>query len=273
MIIQTGSAKINFEHFNQFDPAKKTVLLLHGFTGSLEDWRSVSFSLDISFNYIGIDLIGHGKSESPENLSTYSTEEIVNQIDGIVSHLNLNKIILLGYSMGGRATLNYTVSHPDKVEALILESTNPGIKNDKEREARIKNDKKLAEYIEKHSIEEFAGFWVNLDIFNTQRRFSEEKRKEFKTTKMQNNKTGLINSLLGFGTGKMLPLFDQLKNIGCKTLLIAGELDEKFTNINNEVVSLFPNAEHKIIKNAGHNTHLEEPEKFVDTVNRFLKSI
>ena len=263
MIIQTGSAKINFEHFNQFDPAKKTVALLHGFTGSLEDWHPVMSSLDKNFNYVGIDLIGHGKSESPEEVEKYSTGKIVRQINDVLSHLPVNKIILYGYSMGGRAALNYTVSHPDKVEALILESTNPG----------IKNDKKLAEYIEKHSIEEFAGFWVNLDIFNTQRRFSEEKRKEFKTTKMRNNKTGLINSLLGFGTGKMLPLFDQLKNIGCKTLLITGELDEKFTNINNEVVSLFPNAEHKIVKNAGHNTHLEEPEKFVDTVNRFLKSI
>ena len=272
MIIPAGLIKINFEHFSQFDPVKKTVVLLHGFTGSLEDWRPVSSSLDMNFNYIGIDLIGHGKSESPEKVEKYSTEEIVKQINAAVIHLSLNKIILLGYSMGGRAALNFTVGQPAKVEALILESTTPGIKDEQNRKIRIKNDEKLANYIEKHSIEEFAEFWLNLDIFKTQRRFSEEKRKQIGLMKMQNNKTGLINSLRRFGTGKMLPLFDHLKKINCRTLLITGEIDTKFTNINKEIANLFPNAEHKIINNAGHNTHLEEPVKFAEVVNKFLKS-
>ena len=36
---------------------------------------------------------------------------------------------------------------------------------------------------------------------------------------------------------------------------------------------VFPNAEHKIIKNAGHNTHLEYPDKFARTVNELLKKV
>jgi len=273
MIISSATVKINFEYFNQFDPAKKTIILLHGFTGSLEDWRYVSSMLDTGYNYVGIDLIGHGKSESPENPEAYTIDEVIVQINGIVLHLNLHKVILLGYSMGGRCALNYAVKFPEKVEVLILESTSPGIKDKKSRNDRIKNDEKLAEYIEKHSMEEFIGFWLNLDIFNTQRRFSEEKRKQIKLAKMQNNKTGLANSLRGFGTGAMNPLFDHLKNINCKTLLVTGELDEKFTNINSEIVNLFQNAKHKIIENAGHNTHLEEPKKFVKLVNEFLSNI
>ena len=273
MIISSATAKINFEYFNQFVPAKKTIILLHGFTGSLEDWRSVSSMLDTGYNYVGIDLIGHGKSDSPTNVEAYTAEKIIRQIDDIADHLSLNKILLLGYSMGGRAALNYAVKYPEKVEALILESTSPGIKDQKECKLRIKNDEKLAEYIEKHSIEEFIGFWLNLDIFNTQRRFSEEKRKQIKLAKMQNNKTGLANSLRGFGTGTMNPLFDHLKNINCKTLLITGELDEKFTNISRETMKLFPDAEHKTINNSGHNTHLEESQEFVNIVDKFLSHI
>jgi 2-succinyl-6-hydroxy-2,4-cyclohexadiene-1-carboxylate synthase len=71
----------------------------------------------------------------------------------------------------------------------------------------------------------------------------------------------------------MSPLFEHLKEVKCKTLLITGELDTKFTNINSEIVKLFPNAEHKIIKNAGHNTHLEDPEKFIKEVNKFLNPL
>jgi len=273
MIIQISSAKINYEHFNQFDPVKKTMILLHGFTGSLEDWRSVSSSLNMSFNYIGIDLIGHGKSESPEEVEKYTTPEIIKQINDVLSHLSLNKIILLGYSMGGRTALNFAVKYPKKVEALILESTSPGIKDEKERETRIKKDEKLAKYIETHKIEEFAEFWINQDIFNTQRRFSDEKRRQIKLAKKKNDKTGLANSVREFGTGKMLPLFDHLQYINCKTLLITGELDEKFTGINKEMVKSFPHAEHKIIDNAGHNTHLEEHGKFAKHINEFLSDI
>ena len=87
MIITSGSVKINFEHFNSFDEQKDTLLLLHGFTGSLEDWRDIYTSLDEKFNYVGIDLIGHGKSDSPNDVNEYTTEALVRQIKNILDHL------------------------------------------------------------------------------------------------------------------------------------------------------------------------------------------
>jgi 2-succinyl-6-hydroxy-2,4-cyclohexadiene-1-carboxylate synthase len=83
----------------------------------------------------------------------------------------------------------------------------------------------------------------------------------------------LANSLRGSGTGKMKPLYEYLKNIRAKVLLITGELDTKFTDINSGMGKLFPNAKHEIIKNAGHNTHLEEPERFIGILNDFLKNL
>jgi len=68
----------------------------------------------------------------------------------------------------------------------------------------------------------------------------------------------------------MNPLNKYIKNIPVKTLLISGELDAKYTDINIEMVNLFTNAEHTVIKNAGHNTHLEERKRFIDTINNFL---
>jgi 2-succinyl-6-hydroxy-2,4-cyclohexadiene-1-carboxylate synthase len=68
----------------------------------------------------------------------------------------------------------------------------------------------------------------------------------------------------------MEPLYNKIKDIPLKTLLVTGELDSKYTDINIEMVKLLTNAEHKIIKNAGHNTHLEEPQKFIEEINKFL---
>ena len=69
----------------------------------------------------------------------------------------------------------------------------------------------------------------------------------------------------------MPPLFEDLKNIKIKTLLISGELDEKFSTISLNMSRLIPVSENVIIKGSGHNTHLEKPWEFVNKVNNFLK--
>jgi pimeloyl-ACP methyl ester carboxylesterase len=70
----------------------------------------------------------------------------------------------------------------------------------------------------------------------------------------------------------MLPLYGRLPEIQCKTLLITGGLDIKFTEINSRISKTIPYSTHFIIETAGHNTHLEEPAKFIAAVNEFLAS-
>lgn len=74
MTIISDSIRINIDLFNSFDQQIDTVLLIHGFTGSLEDWRDIYPNLDERFNYVGIDLIGHGKSDSPTDIEKYKPD-------------------------------------------------------------------------------------------------------------------------------------------------------------------------------------------------------
>ncbi|HSP86673.1 MAG TPA: 2-succinyl-6-hydroxy-2,4-cyclohexadiene-1-carboxylate synthase [Ignavibacteriaceae bacterium] len=273
MIFEHSGLKFNIEFFHTVENDKPFLLFLHGFTGSTDDWKPIVPHINQDFTSAGIDLIGHGKTSSPDNIEFYSADAIANQLSGIIEYLIKRKVIIIGYSMGGRATLSFAAKYPKMIEALILESTTPGIKDLKQRKERVKKDQEIASYIETHSLEKFADYWMDLELFNTQRRFSEEKRKQIKFARMRNNPAGLKNSLLGFGTGTMPSLFNELKKIKSKTLLITGGLDTKFTDINRNAVKLFPNAQHKIIKTAGHNTHLEEPKSFIETINKFLKSL
>ena len=112
--------------------------------------------------------------------------------------------------------------------------------------------------------------WMNKEIFATQLRFSETKRNEIKEKKMRNNRVGIANSLTGFSTGKMPEIYSQLTNLTAKILLLTGALDTKFSEIGKNIVKKLPSAKHKIIKNAGHTIHLEEPRKFCEAVNDFL---
>jgi 2-succinyl-6-hydroxy-2,4-cyclohexadiene-1-carboxylate synthase len=272
MKILSDSENINFEYFNSFERKRNTILMLHGFTGSLDDWWEIQDSLNPNFNYLGIDLVGHGKSDSPDIVDKYSPQALSKQINDLLKNLSIEQVIISGYSMGGRAALNFAIDHPIKIRGLILESTTAGIESEKIRSERIETDEELARYIESHNIEEFAELWMNKDIFNTQRSFSNEKLKNIRKKKTLNSKIGLANSLRGFGTGRMGYFGSKLAQINCPVLLITGELDTKFTKINFVLKNKFPNAKHKIIKNAGHNTHLEEMEEFVTAVNEFLKN-
>lgn len=270
MFIKYSDIQLNVDSVINSESAEGSVFLLHGFTGTSSDWMPVVSFLDKRFNYFLIDLIGHGRSDSPKDIIYYYTDSILNQLKEIILSLAGNMIILVGYSMGGRIAINYALKYNSNLKGLILESSSGGINDKVLREERIIRDEKLAAFIEANTMEKFIDYWMNIDLFNTQRRFSADKLLKIRELKIENNKTGLANILRGFGTGRMETVYNMINLIKAKTLLISGELDSKFTDINNEMVKLFPKAAHINIKNAGHNVHLEEPHRFIEVVNNYL---
>jgi len=268
--IKFDNFELNVETPSKLLQNKKYIFFLHGFTCSSGDWSDV---IDKNFNPILIDLIGHGKSDSPKDLDFYRDDSQLEQIKKIISHFTDEKIILCGYSMGGRLALSFANKYAGNLSGLILESSTYGINSKLERDERIKQDNAVCEYINTHSINEFVNFWMNKDLFSSLKKLPEEKYNSVIESKIENNKIGLVNSLLGFGTGIMPSLIKNLKKIEIPTLLITGELDKKFTKINQEMMNEFPNAIHTIINNVGHSTHLENPSEFIDRINQFLSDL
>ena len=132
--------------------SKKDVILIHGFTGSSKDWEQIIPGLSKNFNYYAIDLTGHGNSDSPTEKNIYEANALIEQLRELIKKISNEKITLLGYSMGGRVALSYAVKYPETIEGLILESTTAGIKDDNEREERLKKDEELADFIESPSM-------------------------------------------------------------------------------------------------------------------------
>jgi len=273
MKLDVNGIKLNFEPFKELDSSKEIILFLHGFMGCTDDWLPIFEQLPAKYNYVALDIVGHGKSDPPSSSIHYTLDSIISQIKFVKDHLTKDKIILLGYSMGGRVALNYAVTYPDDLKGLILESSSAGIKNEEDRQKRYEEDLKLVEFIETHSLEEFVEIWQDKEIFNTQRRFSNDKLKKIKKKKSAGSKIGYTNSLKGFSTGIMPPVHDRLKKITTKVLLITGDLDTKFTGINARLAKRFNKAKHKVVRNSGHNTHLEESKRFIEIVLNYLNQL
>ncbi|RFU66305.1 2-succinyl-6-hydroxy-2,4-cyclohexadiene-1-carboxylate synthase [Peribacillus glennii] len=248
----------------------KPLLLLHGFTGSLETWSSLVQKYESRYQFIMVDLIGHGKTDSPHDYTRYTTEKAAEDLKNILETLGIKKACLLGYSLGGRLALSFACIYPEYVDRLVLESASPGLLTEKERKIRRESDRQLAERITRNGVADFIEYWQGIPLFKTQQSLPEDKRQEMRRQRLSNSETGLAGSLLGMGTGSQPSWWDHLQNLQFPVMLVTGEFDEKFCTIARQMQKLINNCEWKIIKGAGHAIHVEVDEKFGKIVSEFL---
>nr|WP_319801611.1 2-succinyl-6-hydroxy-2,4-cyclohexadiene-1-carboxylate synthase [Bhargavaea beijingensis] len=252
------------------NPDGEPLVLLHGFTGSAASWAEFADELS-AFRLIMPDLTGHGETEAPEAPERYAMEEQVADLDALFTRLGLDRFSLLGYSMGGRIAIGYTAAHPEKVGRLILESTSPGLRTEKERRSRRESDGKLAAFIEREGIRAFTDHWENIPLFASQKRLPEAVRNRIRNDRLGNDPSGLAGSLRGIGTGGQPSYWECLEQYGMPVTLITGTLDEKYVNIAEEMARGLPDVHHVTVADAGHTVHVENPACFATIVRKALK--
>ncbi|MBS4216717.1 2-succinyl-6-hydroxy-2,4-cyclohexadiene-1-carboxylate synthase [Bacillus sp. FJAT-49711] len=258
------------DYYYEVSGSGEPLILLHGFTGDSSTWNSIkSFLLD-SFQVISIDIIGHGKTSSPTDLNKYSMEQVISHICSLMNHLSLNKVHILGYSMGGRLALSFAIAFPERVKSLILESVSPGLKSDEERKLRVQADDQLCQMIMQQGLEAFVYYWEGIPLFKTQESLEESVKLQIRRQRLSNNPIGLVNSLQGMGTGVQPSWWDDLKNIEIPVLLLCGEKDRKFCTISKEMQLLIKNVDLIEVERVGHAIHVEDPRIFGTIVREFL---
>jgi 2-succinyl-6-hydroxy-2,4-cyclohexadiene-1-carboxylate synthase len=189
----------------------------------------------------------------------------------ILDVLQIEKARILGYSLGGRLALFTAVAYPQRINSLILESASPGLKTEVERQARVQQDRELADWIEAEGIQAFVNRWEKLPLWQSQQSLAAATRQALRHQRLQNNPLGLAHSLRGMGTGAQPSQWQQLAQCEIPTLLITGELDQKFGDINRQMAGLLPQARLEIVAGAGHTVHLERPSQFAQIVLSFLQ--
>ncbi len=251
-----------------------TLVLLHGFTGSAASWgQHLNTFASYGFRVIALDMLGHGRSDVPLDSQRYTIEQCQVDILAVLDRLGVHEgeAVLLGYSMGGRIAL-YT-AFSSFFRALILESASPGLVDSLEREQRRRSDEQLAAKIEREGVETFVNYWEQLPLFASQRRLPHEQQQAVREQRLHNEAVGLANSLRGVGTGMQPALQERLATLSIPVLLVAGILDTKFCTIAQHVAQSLPNAQVRIVPDAGHTVHLEQPALFDHLVRDFCVEV
>ncbi|SDM69426.1 2-succinyl-6-hydroxy-2,4-cyclohexadiene-1-carboxylate synthase [Psychrobacillus sp. OK028] len=256
-------------HFNRYNNgAVDKIVFLHGFTGSTHTWNEVISNLPNTFDILSIDLIGHGETSKPINPGRYVVEEQIADLHALFQQLQWSNFTLVGYSMGGRLALAYASKYP--VKRLILESSSPGLSDEEERLNRKQSDEQLAHRILNDGLTLFVDFWESIPLFHSQQNLSLEKQVLIRQERLAGSEIGLANSLRGFSTGVQPSYWDKLEEIIIPTILITGELDEKFCKLAEAMKKYLPNVAHKEINDVGHAIHVENPELFATIVEDII---
>lgn len=250
--------------------AGEPLLLLHGFTGSRATWRDLWPQLATRFRVLAIDLPGHGGSDAPVDPARYTIFRVAADLVEILKRRAARPAHWLGYSMGGRLALYAALHHPGAVRALLLESASPGLATASERQQRRAADESLALRIERDGVARFVDEWERLPLFAGLARLPAEAQAELRRQRLANSAAGLANSLRGMGTGAQPSLWERLPELAVPTLLVVGAEDDKFVAINRRMAARRPAAELRVVPDAGHTIHLEQPAAFLAAILSFL---
>ena len=246
------------------------LLLIHGFTGSTEVWgEELSEGLAQAYRVVAVDLLGHGASDFSGDPDRYRMEEVVRDMGQVLDALEIERATWLGYSMGGRIALGAAVLRPARISALILESASPGLMGENERRARRRADEALAEGILRGGMEAFVDHWMGLPLFATQGKLPPKIRAANRERRLKNNPEALAACLRGLGTGAQPSFWDHLGDVAVPTLLLAGEEDQKFTDLARRMAEVIPGSELRLIPKSGHSIHLENPFAWLAAVRTF----
>lgn len=100
------------------DPAKPTVVLLHGLGSNADGWTGLITVLSANYHVIAPDQIGFGKSDKP--FLKYRIGTYADFLDKMLSDLKIEKASLVGSSMGGWVAGLYATRYPARVEKIVL---------------------------------------------------------------------------------------------------------------------------------------------------------
>lgn len=93
------------------------LLLVHGYTADSHDWSWQLPHLVADHRVIAVDLRGHGRSSAPAG--GYTTAQFAADLAGLLDHLEIERVVGIGHSMGGSVVSALAVEYPDRVAAVV----------------------------------------------------------------------------------------------------------------------------------------------------------
>lgn len=118
----------SFEHeghriaYTAHGSGERTCVLIHGLLFSQRLHERLAASLvERGHRVVTIDLLGHGKSDRPTEMQAYSMAAFARQVVGLLDHLEVEKAVVCGMSLGANTTLEVAALAPERLQGMVIE--------------------------------------------------------------------------------------------------------------------------------------------------------
>jgi 3-oxoadipate enol-lactonase len=238
------------------------VMFINSLGSDLRIWDDVvSLIQPSSLRY---DKRGHGLSDAP--IGPYSIVDHANDLHGLLEHLNLERVVIVGISVGGQIALEFASRFPERVAAAVFCDTGMKIGSAELWNARI-------EAVRDHGLEHISDAVM-------QRWFGAEFRHEHAATVRgyqnmleRQPAAGYIATCEALRESNLHNAAQKVRDTRVKTLVICGTDDQSTPVALSQELGHVLETNLELIENAGHLPCIEQPESFAKILNTFLEEV
>ncbi|KFA91632.1 alpha/beta fold hydrolase [Archangium violaceum] len=257
--LSTGVRMHYVEQGRHDDPV---LVLLHGYTDSYLSFERVLPLLPRNFHVYALDQRGHGDSSRPD--CCYSPSDFASDVAAFLDSQGIQRAVLVGHSMGSFIAQQVALEHPQRVQALVLIGSAPTV-HDNAVAAELKSVvDTLSEPIDPAFVREFqAGtFYRPIPPSFLDTAVSESLKVPARVWK------AALDGLIAEDHSA------RLRDISVPTLVVGGDRDGFFSVAEQQALAqALPGASLVLYTETGHAPHVELPQRFVDDVKQFLRSL
>ena len=253
-------------HIADSGVGEKCVVLLHGYLESMYVWDDFTSLLTPSVRVITVDIPGHGISEVKGEVHTM--EMVADVLHEMLNSLGIEKVTMVGHSMGGYVSLAFCARYPEQLEGLVLLSSSPNPDTDLKKENR-RREIALVRAGKKDALARVAP----------EAGFAEHNRRRLKSyiddlvECVHITEDDGIVALLG-GMIERVDQNEMLRKCGVPQLFIMGKHDAYIpVEAAEAIIANNPQAEVAWLENSGHMGFIEEPEACAEALLKFVEKI
>ncbi|MFW9901945.1 MAG: alpha/beta fold hydrolase [Candidatus Thorarchaeota archaeon] len=237
----------------------EVIIFLHGYTDSWYSFSTILSLLSTEYHTISLTQRGHGDSDKP---NSYNFNNFAADVEAFMNELGIEKATIVGHSMGSFIAQRVAINYADRVKRLVLIGSAPSAINNEGINEFQEVVASLEDPIDKEFVREFQSSTLHNPV-------PEEFLEKVVSESMKVPARVWKEALAELGK---IDHYDQLRQINLPTLIVWGDHDDFFTREDQETLAnLIPNPTLKLYEKAGHGTHWEKPQKFVDDLEEFMR--
>ena len=120
--------RLHYLDWGAASPDAPVMALLHGLQDCARSWDFFARNLRSEYRVVALDSRGHGDSAHSAR-GAYGFRDYIADLEGLVAHLGLRDIVLVGHSAGARYAFTFAAEHPELVRALVVVDIDPDAVN------------------------------------------------------------------------------------------------------------------------------------------------